>query len=312
LYVFSGGATSSYIGTLGENDGGAEEGQLGDWASAPSSRGAEASLNGRYLAFGSTKELTGYGNHGPCEERNTSGEEYELFDAPCAEVFLYDLDTGELICASCNPTGEAPRGNSTLRRIAGERPWQPQPRYLTDQGRLFFDSGDRLSSRDTNGAVEDVYESEPAAVGSCTGLPRCVSLISTGSGSVDSNFLAMDETGANVFFTTRDRLVPADADELIDLYDAREGGGFPAESEGAPAPCQGEACQSAEVPPATGAPGTQNFSGSGNPSWAVPKCRKGHVKKGRTCVKKVHKKKAKAKGGHRRHPRPGHERGRSR
>jgi hypothetical protein len=101
-----------------------------------------------------------------------------------------------------------------------------QPRYLTDQGRLLFDSSERLSPQDTNGRVEDVYEAEPAGVGSCVRPDGCVSLISPGTGSVDSNFLAMDESGNNVFFTTRERLVPADTDELIDLYDARVGGGF--------------------------------------------------------------------------------------
>ncbi len=42
----------------------------------------------------------------------------------------------------------------------------------------------------------------------------------------------MDESGANVFFTTRDRLVPKDRDDLVDLYDARENGGFANETEG--------------------------------------------------------------------------------
>ena len=42
-----------------------------------------------------------------------------------------------------------------------------QSRYLSDSGRLFFDSSDALVPQDANG-TEDVYEYEPAGVGSCT------------------------------------------------------------------------------------------------------------------------------------------------
>ena len=48
-----------------------------------------------------------------------------------------------------------------------ERPATYQPRYLSDSGRLFFDSPDALVPRDTNG-LEDVYEYEPEGVGGCT------------------------------------------------------------------------------------------------------------------------------------------------
>ena len=114
-----------------------------------------------------------------------------------------------------------------LRRLQGAGGTLPQPRYLGNSGRLFFDSQDSLSAFDTNEGVEDVYQFEPEGVGGCGREGGCVGLISAGSEAVDSNFLAADESGKNVFFTTRDRLVGADTDELIDLYDAREGGGFP-------------------------------------------------------------------------------------
>ena len=72
----------------------------------------------------------------------------------------------------------------------------------------------------------------------------------------------MDESGKNVFFTTRDQLTLKDKDELIDLYDAREDGGIPAETEVARTECQGEACQAPGL--AGGAQPRTRLAGSGN------------------------------------------------
>ncbi len=59
---------------------------------------SRVSPNGRYLAFMSSRRLTGY------ENRDANN------DVPDEEVFLYDADTGRLMCASCNPTGARPVG----------------------------------------------------------------------------------------------------------------------------------------------------------------------------------------------------------
>jgi hypothetical protein len=101
-------------------------------------------------------------------------------------------------------------------------------------------------------------------VGSCTRAGGCVSLISAGHEPYDSNFLAVDATGRNVFFTTRDRLSPRDVDGLYDLYDAREGGGFAAETETRRGECQGEACLPAAASPADATPASAGFHGAGN------------------------------------------------
>lgn len=281
----------SYVTTLLPSDNLGVPLPLRDWAAEPSVRTAEASPGGRWLTFGSTAELTDQGNIGPCGETQAG-----IVEIPCSEVFLYDSGTGRLTCPSCNPTGEAPRGNSTLRRINQEQSWGLQPRYLSDSGRLYFDSADRLSPLDVNGGVEDVYEFEPDGIGSCQRQGGCVTLISPGSGAVDSNLLAVDESGKNVFFTSRERLVRSDTDELIDAYDAREGGGFPAETETQRAECQGESCQPSPNPPAGSTPASSLFQGSGNvkPEKAR-KCPKGKVRKNGRCVKpkaKLHKKHA--------------------
>jgi hypothetical protein len=289
LYLYEAGVGTRFVATLAARDGEGTPG-LDDWATEPGVRTAEASPDGRYLAFGSNVRLTGSDNVGLCEKQLVNNNtERRFVTHTCTQVFLYDSATGQLACPSCNPAGETPLGNSTLRLIDNARktPWLPQPRYLTNQGRLFFDSTDHLSTRDTNGRVEDVYEAEPGGVGSCIRAAGCVSLISPGTGSVDSNFLAMDESGNNVFFTSRERLVPADTDELIDVYDARVGGGFPEESEVTAAECSGEACQPVASAPQIPSSTTAGFQGSGNVKGEKAKdCPKGKTNQSGKCVKK--------------------------
>jgi hypothetical protein len=284
LYAWSEGGSMRYVATLDAKDnGGGSAGR--SWALLPSRRTAEASPGGRFFVFQSLVPLTGYDNTGPCGNIVVGG----FTPAPCSEVFLYDSASGELSCPSCNPTEAAPLGSSVLRLIQNGDTL-PQPRYLTDEGRLYFDSRDSLSLADTNDGVEDVYQYEPDGIGTCKREAGCVSLISAGTGTVDSNFLAIDETGKNVFFTSRDQLVLKDKDELIDLYDAREEGGIAAETETQRPECQGEACQPSPV-----APPEQRrvFKGPGNVgshSSAKPRCPKGKrrvTSRGRVrCVKR--------------------------
>jgi hypothetical protein len=281
-----------FVATLVPSDGG----PYGDWAPSPVNRKAEASPSGRWLAFLSRAQLTGYENEGPCEYNSR----FELLTVPCSEVFLYDSTSGRLICSSCDPSGAPPLGPSRVPSVEGATGTESQPSYLGDSGRLFFESGDSLSPFDTNGNVEDVYEYEPAGLGTCSRGGGCVSLISTGHGAVDSNFLAADPSGKNVFFTTRERLVGVDRDELMDVYDAREGGGFPEEL--APAGCRGEACQAPVSPSAEPAPASAGISGPGNVAQKHPKKRpphkKKHQKKKRPHHKKRHGKKSSQKKKH--------------
>jgi hypothetical protein len=274
LYAWHEGVTS-FVATLGGIEGGSES---NDWNSIPIRRTAESSPHGRWLAFLSADSLTGYDNVGPACSSNGSNA---YVSGPCTEAFLYDSVTSRLVCVSCNPSGARPLGPTTLPVTGdtGGEAYLPQAAYLTDSGRLYFDSRDALSPLDTNRAVEgpalhgepsgagaasaeDVYQYESTGVGSCTREGGCVALLSGGRGSQDSNFLAVDETGRNVFFTTRDQLVPQDHDELMDLYDAREGGGFPPMERGVE--CQGEACQPPVSPPSDLILGSLAFEGAGN------------------------------------------------
>ncbi|HTZ64338.1 MAG TPA: hypothetical protein VMB51_09560 [Solirubrobacteraceae bacterium] len=207
--------------------------------SAVSSR---VSPNGRFFAFMSQESLTGYDN-----EDQTSKAAGEKLDE---EVFLYDAETDRLICASCNPSGARPAGVfDTLDAGEGlgllvDRPenwldhwlaaslpdWMLdygkeksagyQARYLSNEGRLFFNSADGLVPQDKNGK-EDVYEYEPQGEGGCADSGGCVGLISSGTSSHEAAFLDASESGDDVFFMSAAPLVAADEDEAYDVYDAR-------------------------------------------------------------------------------------------
>jgi hypothetical protein len=271
LYAWSGGETK-FIGTLTEtefNTAGGSASTETTWEVRPSHRMAEASPNGRYLAFLSDAPLAG--NVNPC---SVTPERVEI--KRCPEVFLFDAQSGSLRCASCNPTAATPLGSSSVPFVSGALNGFAQPTYLTDQGRLYFDSRDSLSPFDTNQGVEDVYELEPEGVGDCSRSDGCLRLISAGREPNDSNFAAIDATGKNVFFTTRDKLALKDHDEFYDLYDAREGGGIAAETETARGECQGEACQPQTSAPNDPTPASSSFEGAGNVHEAKAKKAKKH------------------------------------
>jgi hypothetical protein len=294
LYAWNEGAIS-FIATLADGDNKVAF-SGGDWSS-PSGRTAEASPDGHWLTFVSQEPLTGYENVGSTCARSGDGK---LVTAPCLEVFLWSARGSTLSCVSCNRSNALPLGPSYLPSIpqtGGIEDPLPQVRYLTNSGRLYFDSEDALVASDTNGRVEDVYQFEPAGIGTCGRASGCLSLISAGTGTSESNFLATDGSGGNVFFTTRDRLSTRDQDELIDVYDAREGGGIAGESNPPPTPCSGEACQTPTPSPSEPSVASTSVAPSSAPKPGGS-CKKGYVKRGSRCVKKTqpaHKKKAKAK-----------------
>ena len=235
---------------------------------SPANRLAQATPDGRFLAFESTASLTGYDNRYRNAKAGATGCSYEhaLLEA-CFEVFEYDAAQNSLSCASCNPTGQRPLGWSNLSLIEAAPEPLPQPRNLPPQGegRLFFESQDVLSLADQNGHVQDVYEWQPEGLGGC-GLSRgCISLISGGQAAEgphaynnDSYFVDASPSGRDAFFTTWNQLVPQDKDNLTDLYDARVGGGFPYSAQ---EPCLGEACRGpGSFAPELQSPGTASFS----------------------------------------------------
>jgi hypothetical protein len=142
-----------------------------------------------------------------------------------------------------------------------------------------------LVERDSNGK-RDVYVYDSEA--------ETLRLISTGQCNCNSYFLNASPGGRDVFFTTRQQLVRSDNDDLVDLYDARVGGGIAAQNAVPPAECQGDACQPPPSPPSGITPSSLGFAGPGNPPVAH-KAKKAKKHKKRRAHKKraAHKRAAK-------------------
>jgi hypothetical protein len=289
---------------------------------------ARVSPDGRWLAFMSDRPLTGYDNRDA-----NSGQ-------PDEEAYVYDAETGRTSCASCNPTGARPVGVDSYGASlvdeddyedwngnvgGGSSTWlsadlpgwvafekdaattsRYQPRYLSNEGRLYFNSDDALVPKDIN-ENWDVYEYEPENVpaggehactssstsGSVVYKPArtfdteggqgeegagCVGLISSGESGQESDFLDASESGGDVFFMTTAKLAPQDFDDAYDVYDAHE---CTAESQciappasPPPACTTADACRAAPTPQpgVYGAPSSATFNGKGNLAPpAVPK-----------------------------------------
>jgi hypothetical protein len=281
-------AELTFIGMLAPGDNGfGTIDRNGAWKPSPSNRTAQVSSDGSFLAFMSLASLTGYDNNHAAAGGSSCGSSSKPEPGvPCREVFVYSADAESLSCASCNPSRQQPIGPSNLsllRPSEGAPPFrQPGNLSAEGKGRLFFESQDTLSPRDTNGNIQDVYEWEPSGMGSCKRAGGCVYLISSGNSPNDSMFMDSSEDGGDAFFITRQQLLPRDKDQQLDLYDARVGGGF---VEAASAPCGGEACKGPlAIPPARQGAASSSFSGPGNP----PKQRKHRKHR-----KKKHKRQAK-------------------
>jgi DNA-binding beta-propeller fold protein YncE len=163
-----------------------------------------------------------------------------------------------------------------------------QSRYLSDSGRLFFNSADPLvplakpsreeplDGKASEVGLENVYEYEPRGQGSCTTentTGGCVELISSGESEHESAFLDASKNGNDVFFLTSAKLSPADPDTTYDIYDARVCTGSGPEACPTPPPesspeCTGEDqhnCRPGSTPPPTFAEAASSTSsGSGN------------------------------------------------
>jgi hypothetical protein len=270
----------------------------------PIRNGVRVTPDGSHLAFVSTASLTGYDNTDAVDGR------------PALEVFLYDIETDELACIACNPSGARPQGrefgpdNGVIRRVAAQLPpGETQtfaPRVLSDDGSsLFFESFEALLPRDVN-AKADAYQWQRAADqaecderGAELFVPAsggCLSLISTGQSPSDTEIADASPDGSNVFIRTAQSLLPQDPGQ-VDLYDARVNGGFPPPPS-PPAGCEGEACQGPVAAPEDPTPSSATFQGPGNLTQPTKKrCRKGKVRRGGRCVPRRHKKSKRHKPG---------------
>ena len=252
LYVSHDAGAPVFIATLAEDD-------REDWdRGSPGANAADASPDGSRLVFLSERSLTGYDNEqaavGECEGSTDSHEdETEGETGHCREAFLYDAETGTLVCASCNPSGARPLGPSKLTKPGGPE-LEYQAHNLAEDGALFFDSSDALVPHTSDGR-ENVYEYENGHVYA----------ISDVAGGYKSFFMDASPNGENVFIASADQMLSEDTSNNVAVWDARVDGGFPVKAP--PPPCNnGDECKPPPTPQPTsfGPTPSATFSGPGN------------------------------------------------
>ncbi|HTA32593.1 MAG TPA: hypothetical protein VK721_04130 [Solirubrobacteraceae bacterium] len=257
LYLWDGASKPTFIATLKAPDKGEEthveaedkgeafpyESDVEDWTQHPTMSQAYVTPDGEHLAFMSVNPLTGYDN---IDQRTGKAD---------PEVYEYDAETGVLVCASCDAGDVPPLGSAFIGATLDERASTAfhQPRSLSDDGgRLFFSSPDPLVPG-LQGGSDKLFEYENGAA----------QLISGSEAGGEAVFLDASASGDDVFFATREPLTATDADELLDVYDARVDGGLSMPI--VPTPCQGSACQEPYgSPPSLAAPISAVFVGQGN------------------------------------------------
>jgi hypothetical protein len=275
-YVYFAKGLHTYVWHAGEvtdfatlNEG--EEFRLGEWLASPS---------GRYFGFTSYTKLTAYDNASSACHNAPLGDH----GTACKEAYRYDAVTDELVCASCRPDGRKTTGSAHMGNLTKAEFSDHFPRSMLDNGELLFDTPDQLSAHDVN-SVRDVYAFDG----------KQATLVSTGRGDGEAQFAEASADGRDVFFTTADPLVGQDTDNLVDVYDARIGGGLASQDR---QPLRGECirddCKATPSPgPELPFGGSEGLTGPENVKPAARhRCRKGsHVRKvkGKSRCVKQHK-----------------------
>jgi hypothetical protein len=205
--------------------------------------------------------------------------------SPLEQLFEYDAESGELVRVTQGEDGYNDNGNDVSKGL-NTAFLEKAARSLGGNGDDFKSTVNQLTVSEDGETVffETAGELSPRAVSAeagCTSVYEfrtegalsegVVHLVSDGRDTqlykgvtCGATFQGMDATGANVLFKTADPLVSSDTDGFqVDLYDAREGGGFPPLV--SPAVCEGEACRGPlNAAPVFGVPSSVTLTGLGN------------------------------------------------
>jgi hypothetical protein len=239
----------------------------------------EINSDDSYMAFLTGSKVTGYENSG------------------MSEMYRYAPAREEVICVSCLPNGEPPTGSVTGSHNG---------RYLTEDGRTFFETADPLVPQDTNKAA-DVYEyveGRPQLITSGTNPGN--SIFSLATIMALPGLVGVSANGTDVYFATYDTLVGQDRNgEAVKIYDARSGGGFKFNPPVPPCVAADE-CHG----PSTSAPGNMP-SGTGAELGSTGNLQSsGAKKKKKAPAKKKAHAKNKRKGAHRKNAKHSRQKGR--
>lgn len=249
----------------------------GTWcATGPVAR-MQVTPDGSHMAFITTSRIGAYNNAGH------------------TEMYTYLPETGKITCASCRPDGQPPTGE-----VLGSQ----NGLFQTNDGRVFFSTTDALVPRDTN-ASEDEYEyteGRPQLISSGIGISFKGNKFGGFSGTQTApGIVNVSANGTDVYFAATETLVTQDHNgSAIKIYDARTGGGFPAETTPekceAADECHGPGIEAPALPPDR----TSSYLGNGNVKKAKAQHKKKHHKKKhhkQAGKKKAKKGNAKGKGG---------------
>jgi hypothetical protein len=224
--------------------------------------------DGAHMALVTGNNLTGYDSAGR------------------AEMYVYDANSGRVSCASCRPDGKPPIGEVLASQNG---------LFQTNDGRVFFGTTDALVPRDTD-EVEDIYEyTEGKAQLITAGLGTTITQYSGFVGiQTVPGLVSVSANGTDVYFATLDTLVSQDHNGAsVKIYDARSGGGFPAERV-APKCAAADECHGATS--AAPSPPVDRTSAPLGETHKKKKPKKHHKKKHHKHKKHAKKHKKKGKG----------------
>jgi hypothetical protein len=190
----------------------------------------QVSPDGSHMAFLSRTQATSYSNVSADDGAPGDSQEPTAWE----EMYTYEPATGEILCASCDPSGQPPavatsdeghEVSTTNKDVKSSM----SGRFMTNDGRVAFTTADALVPADTNGKL-DVYEFSG-------NRPQ---LITSGAGDQDTvggigvypqthvGFEGFSQDGTDLYFSTFETLVPEDENgTFVKFYDARTNGGFP-------------------------------------------------------------------------------------
>ncbi len=273
------------------------------------------SPDGRYLYFtaGGVRGLPGGGQVLETPNASQNGQS--------RQAYRFDREQALVQCVSCASSFDPePREDALFAPEAGSEganftaQGMPRDAVASANGNyVFFDTPAALVPSDVDGEItpeinnngaghgihnspnfsvsSDVYEWRGYGVNGCTHLQGCIALITSGGGGFMNVLIGSADEGRDVFFATKESLLPSDDDSVEDIYDARIDGGFAEPAR--PVECAGDACSSPFAPPGEVTPSSSTFQGPGNaaPAVAAPVVKKKTVAKKKP--KKSHRKKHK-------------------
>jgi hypothetical protein len=255
-------------------------------------RQAQVTPDGEFLVFPSSAHLTG-------EDRSKVPQifEYDARDESLTRVSIGQQGFSSGNVETFNGAAHIPSqvfNRADLPAASGSR-----LAISADGSRVFFTSAARLAPG-AEANTTNVYEYDTGNLYLVSGGDDSSSY----EGKSDIDLFGIDPSGQDVFFTSASQLLPQDGDTQMALYDAREGGGFPAPT--LETSCSGETCRGASaVMPPLQMPGSASQAGGGNlaPSGSPPpavkpkskECKRKFVHKKGKCVRKANSKQANAK-----------------